>query len=67
MYDDGKDKFIEFIDDKDNFFEWYNSYKKWKAQKASIKEELLPITWHPSRHWDWCMLEDEKCDTKLWR
>ena len=20
----------------------------------------MPITWHPSRHWDWCMPEDEK-------
>ena len=26
--------------------------KKWKAQKAKIKEELLPITWHLSRWWD---------------
>ena len=34
-------------------------YKKRKAQKASIKE-LLPIAWHPSRYWDWCMSEDEK-------
>ena len=23
--------------------------KKWKAQKAKIKEELPPIAWHPSR------------------
>ena len=30
----------------------YNGYKKRKAQKASIKEELLPVTWHPSRWWD---------------
>ena len=42
-------------DDEDKLFEWYNGYKKRKVQKASIKEELLPIAWHPSRYWDWCM------------
>ena len=47
-------------DDEDNFFKWYNWYKKRRAQKSSIKEELLPITWHPSRYRDWCMSEDEK-------
>ena len=31
-----------------------------KKAKAKSKEELLPIAWHPSRHWDWCMSEDEK-------
>ena len=20
----------------------------------------MPIAWHPSRHWDWCMSEDIK-------
>ena len=25
--------------------------------------ELLPIAWHPSRYWDWCMSEDEKKET----
>ena len=46
---------------------WYKGYQKRKAQKASIKEELMPITWHPSRYWDWCMIEDEKKETeKLW-
>ena len=34
-------------DDEDNFFKWYDRYKKRKVQKASIKEELLPIAWHP--------------------
>ena len=51
-------------DDEDNFFKWYNGYKKRKAQKASIKEELVPIAWHPSRWWDWCVPEDEKRDTE---
>ena len=39
-------------DDEDNFFKWYDDYKKRKAQKASIKEELMPIAWHLSRWWD---------------
>ena len=29
---------------------WYEGYQKRKAQKVSIKEELLPIAWHPSRY-----------------
>ena len=37
-----------------------DGYQKRKAQKAKIKEKLLPITWHRSRCWDWCMSEDEK-------
>ena len=41
--------------------------KKQNAQKASIKEGLLPIAWHPSRYWDWCLSEDEKQEAeKLW-
>ena len=55
-------------DDKDNFFKWYDGYIKRKAQKASIKEELKPIAWHPSRHWDWCMSKDHKKEAgKLWK
>ena len=46
---------------------WYKRYQKRKAQKAPVKEELMPIAWHPSRSWDWCMSEDEKQETeKLW-
>ena len=56
----------EYCND-DEIIEWYDGYQKRKAQKASIKEELLPITWHPSRWWDWCISEDEKRDTEaLW-
>ena len=51
----------------DELIEWYKGYRKRKAQKTSIKEELMPITWHPSRYWDWCMSEDEKKETeKSW-
>ena len=45
-------------DDEDKSFELYDGYKKRKAQKVSIKEELLPIAWHPSGGWNWCMTED---------
>ena len=46
---------------------WYDGYQKRKAQKASIKEELMPIAWHPSRWWGGCIPEDEKKDTEaLW-
>ena len=37
-------------DDEDNFCKWCDGYKKRGAQKASIKEELLSITWHPSKY-----------------
>ena len=53
--------------DEDIVFGWYDGYKKWKAQNASIKEEPLPIPWHPSRCCNWCVPEDEKKETeKLW-
>ena len=69
-YDDYYDDGAHWDDDgdEDKFFERYDGYKKRKAQKASIKEELLPIAWHPSRYWDWCMSEEEKKEKrKLWR
>ena len=57
----------DYYCNNDTLIEQYDRYKKRKAQKASIKEEILPIAWHPSRYWDWCMLEDEKKETeKLW-
>ena len=39
-------------------------YQKRKAQKGPLKEELLPIAWHPSRYWDWCISEDETKETE---
>ena len=61
MWDDNDD----WYDNK--LIERYNGYKKRKAQKAKIKEELLPIAWHSSKYWDWCMSEDEKQEReKLW-
>ena len=56
----------EYCDDHE-LIEWYNGYKKRKAQKAKIKEEFLPIAWNPSRYWHCCMSDDEKQETdKLW-
>ena len=46
MYDDYYDDdggHLNDNDEEDSFFKWYDGYKKRKAQKASIKEELLPI------------------------
>ena len=45
---------IELWDDDDDccnddeIIKWYDCYQKRKDQKAKIKEELLPITWHPN-------------------
>ena len=48
----------------DDLIKWYHGYKNRKAQKVSIKEELLPITWHPSRWWNWCIPDDDKKETE---
>ena len=51
------------LDEK--FFEWYDGNKKRRAQKAQIKEELMPIARNPSRWWDWCVLRRRKCRQKI--
>ena len=43
---------------------WHKGYQKRKAQKASIKKEILPIPWHQSHCWDWCVSEGEKKETE---
>ena len=40
-----QDDTSKYHDDK--VIEWYKGYKKCKAQKAKIKEELMPAAWHP--------------------
>ena len=47
-YDDDGDYWVAG-DDDGKFFKWYEGYKKRKVQKAKVKEEHLPIVWHPSR------------------
>ena len=44
----------------DGVITWYDSYKKRTAQKAQIKEKLLPLAWQPTRMRNWWMEEDEK-------
>ena len=44
----------------DGIIKWYEGYQKRKTQKAPIKEEILPIAWHPDHVMDWSMSEDEK-------
>ena len=58
------DRFISLYHNNDRFIKWRNGYKKRKTQEASIKEELMPSAWHPSRWWDWCVPEDEKKETE---
>ena len=41
--------------DDDEIVESYEGYKKRKAQKAKLKQELIPISCHPTRMRDWCM------------
>ena len=61
-YDDDK-----YCTDDNGYIKWYNGYQKRKTQKAKIKDELMAISWHPSRWWDCRMSEDEKKETeKLW-
>ena len=55
-----QEMWYEDFDDDDVLIKWYHGYQKRKAQKASIKEELLVITWYPDRMMDRCLLEDEK-------
>ena len=49
----------EYCND-DEIIELYKVYQKHKAWKVKIKEELLPIAWHPDLVMDWCMSEDKK-------
>ena len=49
----------------DQLIKWYDGYRKRKAQKTQIKEELMSIAWHLSRWWDWCIPEDEKKRRKI--
>ena len=48
-----------------NLIGWHEGYEKRKAQKAQIEKELMPIAWHPSRWWDWCIPNNEKQETEI--
>ena len=51
---------LDNYEDLNEFGEWYDDYKKHKAKKTQIKEELITKAQHPSRYQDWRMAEDEK-------
>ena len=42
----------DYFCNNNKVIEWYDSYQKRKAQKNSIKEELLPMAWHPDHVMD---------------
>ena len=44
--------------------EWYEDHQKRKVPKAQIKDELMPIAWHPSGWCDWWFWRREKRDRK---
>ena len=66
MFEHVPDQFVtqemwhEAFDDDDELITWCDAYIKCKTQKAKIKEELMPVAWHPDRWWNWCVPEDEK-------
>ena len=37
---------------------WRNKFEKRKAVKEKINKELMPVVWHSTRWWDWCISED---------
>ena len=39
----------DYYHDDDRLIKWYEDHKKRKAQNAKIKDDLMPIDWHPSR------------------
>ena len=57
------------LDDDDNdddlqamilveFMAWCFEYKKRKAFKKELSEELMRVAWHTTKCWDWCVPED---------
>ena len=50
----------DYYCDDDKIVKWYEGHQKHKAQKAKIKDELMPIAWYPSRWCDWCVPDDQK-------
>ena len=39
---------------------WHNRFKQKKACEKEISEQLMPVAWHPTKWWDWCISKDEK-------
>ena len=56
----------EDFDDDDVVITLRDAYIKRKIQKARIKEELMPVAWHPYRWWNWCVTEDKKKELEIY-
>ena len=41
----------------DRLMACHNKLKQCKAFKININKELMPVAWHQTRWWDWCMPE----------
>ena len=39
---------------------WYIKFEKRNALKKELNEELIPITWHPKRWWNFYLSKDYK-------
>ena len=39
---------------------WHNGLKQHKAFKKDMSKKLMPVAWHQTRWWDWCMSEDQE-------
>ena len=61
-----QEMWYEEFDDDDVLITWRDAYIKRKAQKAKIKEELMPAAWHPDRWQNWCVPEDEKKELEIY-
>ena len=61
-----QEMWYEEFDDDDVLITWRDAYIKRKTQKAKIKEELMPVAWHPDRWWNWCVPEDEKKELEIY-
>ena len=59
FYEDFPDTIIRF-----RLLAWRSNFKKRKALRKKISEELMPIAWHPKRWWNFCMSEDENKETE---
>ena len=49
----------------DELVDWCNGYEQSKAQSVQIKQDLMPIVWHPTKMQDWSMIEDGKKRIKV--
>ena len=56
---------------KDRYFKKLCSdlfqYHQKRQNYTALRDELIPLTWHPDRVWDWCFDEEHKKESEeLW-